>query len=188
MKMGKMEKLIVNSTHHERRLVKWADEVLQYVPLKAGQSVLDVGCGTGALTRHLAQHHGLHATGADVDVEQIEEARQKAHHLTNIHFVVNDARDLHFADATFDTVITFKAMHHIEDWQNAIEEQVRVLKLGGYFIIFDIVSPSWLSRIKIAEFGVIMESALTETLADNSLRVMNEGRNGFFKYVICHKL
>ncbi len=187
MKMGNIEKLIVNSTHHERRLVKWAEDVLHYIPLQAGQSILDVGCGTGALTVHLASHYGLYATGIDVDIEQIEEARMKTNHLRNINFLVNDARHLHLTDTTFDTVVTFKAMHHIADWQTAITEQVRVLKSGGYFALFDFVSPAWLSGLKIKDFSTITETALLEIITQNQLTVIHKKRSGLFYHLVCQK-
>lgn len=180
MKMGKMEKFFVNSERHGRKLARWADGVLQYVPIKQGQSVLDVGCGVGMLTEHMVERYGMVATGVDIDPAQIHEARERTQHIDSVNFYVNDAVDLQFEDNRFDVVMAFKALHHVPEWRVAFNEMLRVLKPNGHLVLFDIVSPQWMGGIRLGEFGVITLDGLDVLIDEHQLDVVYTGRSGLF--------
>jgi cyclopropane fatty-acyl-phospholipid synthase-like methyltransferase len=67
MKMGTFEKRFVNATAHSRHVAEQAVRRLRYVPVDAGWSYLDVGCGNGQATLHVADTLGLRAVGVDLD-------------------------------------------------------------------------------------------------------------------------
>jgi len=148
MKMTGFEKRFVNSEAHSRRVAAAALRRLEAMPISPGQRLLDVGCGNGIATLHVARSLDVIATGVDVDPDQIALARSAAAGLdTNMAFQVANATRLPFADATFDIVTTSKTLHHIKDWQKAVAELVRVVKPGGYIVLADLVAPAWTGAI-----------------------------------------
>jgi len=92
---------------------------------KRGDSLLDVGCGTGWFTRRAAVDD-LVATGLDTNSVWLDFAR--AHSSPALNWVEGDARDLPFADASFDHVLSIAALCFIEDAQQAVAEAVRVAR------------------------------------------------------------
>ncbi len=147
MKMGSLEKRLVNRKGHSRHVADRAERLLQHTDAEAGQAYLDVGCGNGAAPIRVAGRHGLWVTGADVDPDQIRLAEEASQHLADARFVTANATDLPFEDEAFDIVSTAKATHHIPNWEKALAEMVRVLKPGGYLIYVDLVAPGWVARI-----------------------------------------
>jgi len=102
--------------------------------LKKNATVLDLGCGTGRTTRHLADM-GHHVIGIDISPLMI----QKAHELhPDIAFKVGDATKLDFPDNIFDAVLfSFNGLDCIypeTQRTEALKEIHRVLKNGGVFI------------------------------------------------------
>ena len=57
---------------------------MPYVKLKKGQKYLELGCGVGHVTKHLASKYQLDVTGTDVDPEMIQLARQDIGDKENI--------------------------------------------------------------------------------------------------------
>ena len=138
MKMGKLEKLFVNSPGHSQGVARHAEKLLRRVPVQPGQTYLDVGCGNGAAPIAIAQTFDLNVTGVDIDPEQIALAQEAAQG---------------FADEEYDIVFTNKVTHHIPDWPSALAEMVRVLKVGGYLIYSDLSLPTPLARLGKALAG-----------------------------------
>jgi len=92
---------------------------------QAGNSLLDVGCGTGWFTRRAAAD-GLRATGLDPNPDWLDYAR--AHSSPELNWVEGDARALPFADAHFDHVLSIAALCFIDDERQAVAECVRVVR------------------------------------------------------------
>ena len=90
-----------------------------------GDSLLDVGCGTGWFTRRAAADE-LVATGLDPNPAWLDYAR--AHSGPALSWVEGDARALPFADASFDHVLSIAALCFVEDERQAVAEIVRVAK------------------------------------------------------------
>jgi SAM-dependent methyltransferase len=87
-----------------------------------GNSLLDVGCGTGWFSRAAADD--LRVTGLDPNSAWLEYAR--AHSKPELNWVEGDARDLPFADASFDHVLSIAALCFVDDERRAVAECVRV--------------------------------------------------------------
>jgi ubiquinone/menaquinone biosynthesis C-methylase UbiE len=142
MKMGTVEKRFVNATSHSRHVAEHAVERLRHIPLRVGWSYLDVGCGNGVATLHVADTLGLRAMGVDVDPAQIELARAAVGNRTNVSFVTASATQLPFATGRFHIVSTNKTMHHVPEWWLALDEIKRVVAPGGYIVFADLSVPA----------------------------------------------
>ncbi|MDQ1315610.1 MAG: Methyltransferase [Pseudomonadota bacterium] len=92
-----------------------------------GDSLLDVGCGTGWFSRRAAAD-GLVTTGLDPNAAWLDYAR--AHSSPALNWVEGDARALPFADASFDHVLSIAALCFVDDERQAVAEAVRVARRG----------------------------------------------------------
>lgn len=96
--------------------------------LGPGMSVLELGCGTGYFTRELARS-GAEIVAIDVSPELLETARVSSS-APNVRYEIQNAYDLSYTDAAFDSVVGSSVLHHLEI-QQALREIFRVLKPGG---------------------------------------------------------
>ncbi|OIQ99319.1 malonyl-[acyl-carrier protein] O-methyltransferase [mine drainage metagenome] len=92
---------------------------------RRGETLLDIGCGTGYFTRRFARDAGLAAMGIDIDREWVAYAASRS---GDVPFLVGDARRLPFADASFDTTIAVTSLCFVEDERSAIAEIIRVTR------------------------------------------------------------
>ncbi len=92
---------------------------------REGETLLDVGCGTGFFTRLLAAQ-GLRATGLDLRKDWLDFAR--SHGDPGSSWVAGDARALPFPDASFDRVASVAALCFVDDEPRAAAEIVRVTR------------------------------------------------------------
>ncbi len=93
----------------------------------SASTVLDVGCGTGLVTHHLAGYY-KHVTGTDKSPEMIDAAKNIGVHT--ISFVVAPTERLPFENGSFD-LVTAAAAYHWFDYDVAGREIIRVLKPNG---------------------------------------------------------
>lgn len=120
---------------------------------KAGDKVLDFGCGPGSLTVAMKQGMGQSGEvyGLDASPEMIEVAQRKANRKgVAVNFQVGLAEALPFPDATFDLVVSRLVIHHLpgELKQKGFAEMYRVLKPGGrcFIVDFEMASKNRLLR------------------------------------------
>jgi 2-polyprenyl-3-methyl-5-hydroxy-6-metoxy-1,4-benzoquinol methylase/uncharacterized protein YbaR (Trm112 family) len=95
--------------------------------------VLDLGCGTGRCAIPLAEKVKK-VIGVDLSFEMIRRAMRKARCLKEAsrpEFIVADAERLPFGPESFDTVIGFGILHHVERPQDVLSEASRYLEMGG---------------------------------------------------------
>jgi ubiquinone/menaquinone biosynthesis C-methylase UbiE len=139
--MRAFEKRFVNSPRHSSRVAARAERLVRIAHPRPGQRLLDVGCGNGAAAIHLASKFDLLVTGVDVDPEQIEAAIAASHQSPSTRFLTASATQLPFRDNEFDMVFTTMTTHHIPNWEQALQELIRVLRTGGHLIYADFVAP-----------------------------------------------
>ncbi|HET7511423.1 MAG TPA: ubiquinone/menaquinone biosynthesis methyltransferase [Chthoniobacterales bacterium] len=121
----------------------WRARASQIVRRWQPRRVLDLATGSGDLA--LAMQKKLPAAeivGADFCAEMLEEARSKGLAKT----VVADALHLPFPDASFDTVTVAFGLRNMADWEAALAEMCRVLRIGGHLLVLDFSLPHGLLR------------------------------------------
>lgn len=112
----------------------WAKKIARII--EPGDHVLDVGCGTGAVTRHAAEITGEcgKVVGLDMNPDMLHVARLVAMPSGRIvDWVEADAALMPFEDAEFDVVLCQFSLMFMTDKAAALREMRRVLKPGGSF-------------------------------------------------------
>jgi len=93
---------------------------------KEGQSLLDVGCGTGHFSQHFYQL-GMQVTGLDPDVAMIDFAKAQE---SQINYIKGDAVALPFADNSFDYCSAITSLCFVAEPEKALSEMLRVSRHG----------------------------------------------------------
>ncbi len=124
-----------SSDLQQRRM--W-ETYLSDIEFPPNAQVLEIGCGTGAISRILAQWPGVgHVLGVDPSPVFITKARQLAEGLTNLSFEQSDGRSLNLKNNMFDVVVVHQALSHVPQPEQLITEAFRVLRPGGWLAVYD---------------------------------------------------
>ena len=117
--------------YEEKHAFVWksAADLVELLAPKAGERVLDLGCGTGRLTAEIAGR-GCEVEGIDSAVEMIDEARRRYPTLT---FRVADALSMEYTPA-FDAVFSNAALHWIRPPERVARRVWEALRPGGRFV------------------------------------------------------
>jgi ubiquinone/menaquinone biosynthesis C-methylase UbiE len=111
---------------------------LSELQLPSAAIALDVGCGTGAVSRILAETPGVReVVGIDPSPIFVEKARELGRDHSHLSFQTGDGRALPFADASFELVVFHTTLCHILDAEQALREAHRVLRADGWLAVFD---------------------------------------------------
>lgn len=105
-----------------------AGGVVEWLSPRAGERILDVGCGDGQLSQRLA------ASGAEITGVDASEAMAEAARARGIAAVHASAEALPFPDAAFDAVFSNAALHWVRDHDALLAGVFRVLRPGGRFV------------------------------------------------------
>jgi SAM-dependent methyltransferase len=109
--------------------LRWARRVKMLSNhLRPGMSVLELGCGAGYFTRELARSEA-DIVAIDVSPELLKIATANCS-APNVRYEIQNAYDLSYPDAAFDSVVGSSVLHHLEI-KEALREIYRVLKPGG---------------------------------------------------------
>ncbi|MFC3650094.1 class I SAM-dependent methyltransferase [Dyella humi] len=127
---------------HTRGLAATA-ELAKLAGITADMSVLDVGSGVGGPARFLAATYGCRVTGVDLSEPFVDAARyltQRTGQSEQVSFHTASALELPFDDGRFDVVLLQHVAMNISDRAQLYREIRRVLKTGGKFATFDVIS------------------------------------------------
>jgi ubiquinone/menaquinone biosynthesis C-methylase UbiE len=113
---------------------------------------VDLGCGPGDLVVEIASRlKDAKIVGLDLSPSMLLWAGRHATADGRVRFVVGDAADLPFGDASVDVVVSTLSMHHWEDPSDAFAEIARVLRPDGVALIYDLgllaYTPSEMAQI-----------------------------------------
>jgi demethylmenaquinone methyltransferase/2-methoxy-6-polyprenyl-1,4-benzoquinol methylase len=143
------------------------------VYIEPGQRVLDLGCGTGALTLRAAQR-GAMVKGIDVNAQMLDIARERverANLTSNVALCEMGVAELGVEDAeTYDVVTTGLCLSELTEGErtHALREAYRVLKPGGLLLLADEVVPSGLVRRLVHGLIRLPLAGLTYLLAQTT--------------------
>jgi len=114
------------------RIIEWR-EILRLSHLQNGIKILDVACGSGALSLKLAKK-GCQAHGIDMSTYSIERATCLGG-KRDCHFVVADTEQLPYKSKSFDRVVCSSSLEHFSNAVKALKEMNRVLKPNGIVVL-----------------------------------------------------
>ena len=127
--------MFAGSDSYERFMGRWSRQLapmfLAFASVADRDSVLDVGCGTGALASAVAQTFpSARVTGVDPSSAYIAAAQERAPG-DRVRFLVGNARALELPSATFDKTLSMLVLNFIADPAAALREMIRVTRPDG---------------------------------------------------------
>jgi demethylmenaquinone methyltransferase/2-methoxy-6-polyprenyl-1,4-benzoquinol methylase len=131
----------------------WRTATRLALDLKPGETVLDLGAGTGVSTQELARS-GAFAVGADLSLGMLRVGRTAR---PEVPLLAADALTLPFADASFDAVTISLALRNIVDPDAALREMARVTRPGGRLAVCEFSHPVF-APFRGAYLGYLMRA------------------------------
>jgi ubiquinone/menaquinone biosynthesis C-methylase UbiE len=103
----------------------------------AGDMILDLGCGFGGRTLAYQRVTSGHCIGLEIDVRMAAPALRFAQSMRvlDASFAAGVGEALPFANDSFDAVLSYDVLEHVQDPQTTLAEVYRVLKAGGLFLV-----------------------------------------------------
>ena len=155
--------------------MKTTAQLMSALDLSRGLRVLDIGSGLGGPARFVEREYGCNVVGIDLNESFVELARFLSTQLGQaglVDFRTADATKLSFEDQSFDRLYTQHVAMNIADRGALYAEAFRVLKTGGLFGMFDVISAGgepliyptpWASRADMSH--LLNEQQTREVLA-----------------------
>jgi SAM-dependent methyltransferase len=141
---------IVDWDNRFSQQARWTEQIRRYVfqtlNLSTASKILEVGCGTGVITRSLQIHTSAHLFGLDIRLDFLLYAQQQDHKTCHIH---GDAFSLPFLNAAFDVTLCHYFLLWLSRPDQALEEMKRVTRENGHVVIF--AEPDYVGRIDYPE-------------------------------------
>lgn len=162
-------------------------ETLELLAIEESDQVLDVGCGPGIFTRHMAKAAGDGLTvGLDASETMVAEAARRGGG-DNLAYLRGDACALPFDDESFDAVCCLGVIHLAREPLVALAELVRVLAPGGRLVVQASCARPGKPRGK--RFGMVFfaRDELTDALAGHGLIDINQQVDGLGQTVWARK-
>ena len=135
--------------HPKHRLIRYHDFFVSR--LRAGERVLDLGCGNGELAWDMAERGGVHVWAIDLDEEKISEAKMRRPH-SSIQYIHGDVFDV-VPEGNFDVVVLSNILEHIESRVAFLEMLQQISGARRYLIRVPLYERDWRVPLK-AELGV----------------------------------
>lgn len=154
----------------------------EHVPMQPGERAADLGCGSGAFTRRLAETVPADVLGVDLSPGLIASAQKRA---KRERYLVGDILATELPEQTFSAVVYSGVLHHFPSQESRIRvltEGYRLLRPGGRVFAFDpsAHSPSmWLYRDPASPFCSRKGKTPNETLLRREQLLMEAKKAGF---------
>ncbi len=175
--MNWFSRIVLSSRTHARARIGLVDALLRVEEPLRGGDALEIGCGAGFVSAHLADKYAMRVVATDASPDMLEIARKKNGADDRLSFSVADAMALPFEDASFDLIVAQNVLHHVPDWKTAADEIARVLRPEGLFLFSDIAGPSAAMRIFSGagkSHGFHEVDGLVSRMAGRSLEVIRK--------------
>lgn len=164
----------------------YREKALDLANLKSGESVLDVGCGTGTLAVTAKQRVGPagRVYGVDASPEMLARANKKASKAgAEVVFKNGIVEALPFSESQFDAVLSTLMLHHLgrKARQQCAHEMRRVLKPGGRVLAVDFARPAEGRKGLLDRFhhhGYVNVDDLVALLTEAGLKTVKSGAVG----------
>jgi ubiquinone/menaquinone biosynthesis C-methylase UbiE len=164
------------------------ERLLEPAHLQPGESVLDVGCGTGTLAIAAKRRVGSAGSvyGIDASPAMIARATKKAKKAgAGVTFESGLAESLPFPDGRFDVVLSTVMLHHLPRTarEQGVREMGRVLKPGGRLLAVDFAGASPKGKGPLVHFhrhGHVQPRALVDLVSGTGLHVVESGALGMW--------
>lgn len=130
----------METSHAQPTAQSYKQIIMEQLALQEDATILDVGCGTGQDTLDLAQAVGPRGRviGVDNSETMLEAARARAAQMQlPVEYVLADATQLPFADASFDACLASRVFGHLREPERALAEMVRVARIGARIVAAD---------------------------------------------------
>ncbi len=151
----------------ERYTVRVARAVARAIDPSNRTSVIDMGCGTGVVSREIARQSGTGTTIVGVDLSQgmLEIARDRARSAgvaEKVTFLAGDAEALDLPDGRFDGYVSLYAFSHFPNPQKAVAEAFRILAPGGRVAVAIGSGPSLFSMAGMGRAIALVRRVIAE--------------------------
>lgn len=123
------------------------ERLFSLLPLKPGDCILDVGCGTGVLVPFILER--IRKTGLLCELDYAEkmlDANRKRHGAEGIRYLLADAEGAPMDEGSCDAVVCFSCFPHFHDKEKALAALSRVLKPGGCLAVSHFDSSEGINR------------------------------------------
>jgi SAM-dependent methyltransferase len=126
----------VEETYATADIVEQRRVTLAALALRAGERVVDIGCGPGYLCEEIAEAVGRDGTVVGIDPSAAMLALAE-HRATGVELVAGDALSLPLEDESFDAAVSTQVYEYVPDMAAALAEARRVLRPGGRLLVLD---------------------------------------------------
>jgi ubiquinone/menaquinone biosynthesis C-methylase UbiE len=157
-----------SATSYEHFMGRWSRQLslrfVEFAGVSDAERILDVGCGTGSLTRVMLQSADIKSiVGVDLADVYLESARQTIRD-PRVDFKTGDATSLPFADNSFDRAFAMLVLHFVPDAKKAVDEMRRVVRSGGV-----VAATVWDGLGGMPALRLFWDAAATLGLADGKV-------------------
>lgn len=124
-----------------RDVVVHKEAILNYLPIKKGYVIADVGAGTGMFEKGLSQKTGPKGKVYAVEIApafvQYMKERFQKENLKNVEVVLSDENTTTLKENSVDMIVVIDTYHHFEYPKNMLKEFYKILKKNGHLVIVD---------------------------------------------------
>jgi ubiquinone/menaquinone biosynthesis C-methylase UbiE len=160
-----------NNTHYQQYL-------LQHIPSPC-QNGLEIGCGTGAFSRLLAERSDK-VLALDLSPEMIRIAREHSKQFSNIDFQVADVTSREFPAEGFDCIVTIATLHHLPMTEMLLKLKA-ALKVGGRLLVLDLFQSEGLTDMMASALAMPLNVGL-RLVRHRRLRAPREVREAWAEH------
>ncbi|MDN5276256.1 MAG: hypothetical protein PWR01_221 [Clostridiales bacterium] len=169
--------------HDPQKLLRF----FEFIDLQPGQTVLDVGTGTGVLIPYIynkVKNNGQ-IDAIDLSEAMLEQAKKK-YTYPNINYIVGDVCALPMDVPRYDCIICYSVFPHFVNKDQAIKHMVKGLKKGGKLVVCHSESREKINSIHRRSEGIIKQDILPPAVV--VAQMMKDAGMSIFKQIDDHEM